>query len=983
MKRKTNYKKILCGLVFFIISSALASASTTVIVVKFKPQTIHIPVGQKEATLADIDENRMQIKKYFEVLSNDIEFEKLIPKAKPADTLFVNKKGEIKKLNDWSQVFRVTIPNSAKNIMDVIDDLVKFQDVEYAEPPVQIKFELTPNDLHKEGNQWSLTKINAEDAWDITTGSSSITIAVIEEGVASHTDIDDKLTGGDGGSSGYHGLMVAGVAGCETNNNTELASLGYNTMIIPKNYASGGIATDIRDAADPSEDDADIINCSFKTVLYDGDEYSSYNYSSVEYAVEDAIAWDKIVVASAGNPPNTGGGDQDEVPFTQWPAAYPGVIGVSATNSSDTLSGGYNYGNHVDLSAPGINIRVLDSNDGYSTQSGTSLSAPLVCALAALILSNDNSLTPTQVQETMELSAVDLGTTGRDDYYGYGRIDAYEAVRNLYVPDEYTTIESALNNASSGQTILVSSGSHSVNNNATVSSGVTLKLNPGVTVSIASGKKITVNGILSAQGSYNNEITFQAQSGTWYGIEVNSTGHFNPYYCNFEDAQYPIRYYSSDGSIERCDFTNYTRAVKYDNYSSCDFIRYSTFIEYNTTGIEYTQYSGGNVRSYNQIQTNYYGVKIDNTSSPHLGCYAGQGYNSIYNLMWDVYSTNASSIMAQYNYWGGGDPSIYGNVTWEPALDEDPTLSKRTGRMAEEPIVNAVISYADTVGFKEFDRAHLLYLEGKTEEALALFRELVDRYPDYNVGRQSLAFEYRILRKENRKSESETRMLTVSSIYEGKEISGLANSIRVDQLLKNGDFRQAVSIAEDVVAKFPDTNLEKYSLYDLGTIHWYYLGDQKTGESYYRKLIANYPKDDLSISALATLGEWVPPEKEEKLEKITEINTIPSEFSLDQNYPNPFNPETYIDYSVPKDSKVRIEVYNVLGEKVAVLVDETKVAGFHTAHWDGRYLSGKKATAGIYLCRMRARQKDGLSAGRQAGMRTGDFVKTQKMTLLP
>jgi len=460
MRTKTNYKKILYGLIFFIISSDLASSSPIVITVKFKPQTINIPVGQKDATLADIDESRMQIKKYFEKLSNDIEFEKLIPKAKPADTLYVNEKGEVKKLNDWSQVFIVKIPNSNKYIMDIINDLVKFEDVEYAEPPVQIKYELTPNDLHKEGNQWSLTKINAEDAWDITTGSSSITIAVIEQGVASHTDINNKLTGGDGGSSGYHGLMVAGVAGCETNNNIGLASLGYNTMIIPKNHTYDGIVTDIRDAADPSEDDADIINCSFKTVLYDGDEYSSYNYSSVEDAIEDAIAWDKIVVASAGNPPNTGEGDQDEVPYTVWPAAYTGVIGVSATNSSDTFPGGYNYGSHVDLSAPGIDILVLDSNNDYSTQSGTSLSAPLVCALAALILSNDNSLSPTQVQEAMQTSAVDLGTTGRDDYFGYGRIDAYEAVYNLFVPQVYSTIQSALNAAVSGQTVFVSSGTY-------------------------------------------------------------------------------------------------------------------------------------------------------------------------------------------------------------------------------------------------------------------------------------------------------------------------------------------------------------------------------------------------------------------------------------------------------------------------------------------------------------------------------------------
>ncbi|MBN1552220.1 S8 family serine peptidase, partial [bacterium] len=501
METKMNYQKVLYGLVFFIISSTFASDSSMVITVKFKPQTINIPVGQKVAALSDINDNRIQIKKYFEELSNDIVFEKLIPKAKPADTLYINEKGEVKRLNDWSQVFRITIPNSNRKMMDIIDDLIIFEDVEYAEPPVQIKFDYTPNDLHEEGNQWYLTKINAEDAWDITTGSSSIKIAVIEQGVASHTDVNDKLTGGDTGSSGYHGLMVAGVAGCETNNNTGLASLGYNVMIIPKNHGgtSTGIATDIVEAADPSEDDADIINCSFKTILYNGNEYSSYNYQVVEDAIEDAIEWGKIVVSSAGNPPS--GYDQDEVPYTQWPAAYVGVIGVSATNSSDAFPSGYNYGSLVDLSAPGIDIRVLDSSEGYSTQSGTSFSSPLVSALAALILSNNNSLTPTQVQETMELSAVDLGTTGRDDYFGYGRIDAYKAVQNLYVPEVYSTLSSAFSHATSGQIVRLNN-SISLTDDLIIPSGVTLEVASGCTLTMNSKKITATSGSFSvASGS--------------------------------------------------------------------------------------------------------------------------------------------------------------------------------------------------------------------------------------------------------------------------------------------------------------------------------------------------------------------------------------------------------------------------------------------------------------------------------------------------
>jgi len=95
--------------------------------------------------------------------------------------------------------------------------------------------------------------------------------------------------------------------------------------------------------------------------------------------------------------------------------------------------------------------------------------------------------------------------------------------------------------------------------------------------------------------------------------------------------------------------------------------------------------------------------------------------------------------------------------------------------------------------------------------------------------------------------------------------------------------------------------------------------------------------------------------------------SLPQEFQLAQNYPNPFNPETNISYALPQDGHVRLEVYNVLGQRIITLVDGQMPAGYQTVHWNGRNALGEKVSAGIYLCRMQA----------------GDFVKTQKMTLLP
>ena len=94
-------------------------------------------------------------------------------------------------------------------------------------------------------------------------------------------------------------------------------------------------------------------------------------------------------------------------------------------------------------------------------------------------------------------------------------------VRSVDVPQDYSSIADASDEAVIGQTIIVTSGTHTESNSSTINSGVTLQLNPGVTLRMANGKKLTINGTLSAQGTYNNRITFQSSSGTWYGIELN------------------------------------------------------------------------------------------------------------------------------------------------------------------------------------------------------------------------------------------------------------------------------------------------------------------------------------------------------------------------------------------------------------------------------------------------------------------------------
>ncbi|MFC1683669.1 FlgD immunoglobulin-like domain containing protein [Candidatus Zixiibacteriota bacterium] len=93
---------------------------------------------------------------------------------------------------------------------------------------------------------------------------------------------------------------------------------------------------------------------------------------------------------------------------------------------------------------------------------------------------------------------------------------------------------------------------------------------------------------------------------------------------------------------------------------------------------------------------------------------------------------------------------------------------------------------------------------------------------------------------------------------------------------------------------------------------------------------------------------------------------VPKRFALYQNYPDPFNAGTEILYALPRACHAHLEIYNVLGQRVRVLTDEFRTAGYHTVHWDGRDENGRPAASGIYLYRLQA----------------GEYANTRKMVLL-
>jgi thermitase len=312
----------------------------------------------------------------------------------------------------FAKITTIKVPTN--QIEKVIDVLEEDPNVEYAEPDYYAKPSFVPNDP-KYKNQWWLHKIKAEKAWDITKGSPSVNVAILDNGVdVTHPDLSSKIVKRKNNQNDEigHGTHVAGIAAAATNNGMGVASIGNKVNLYVADVGTN-IGVNLSKATDAlywaADNGADVVNMSYTSF-----EKTQTEEKAINYAYNKGL----VLVSCAGN-----FGRKTKM----YPAAFNNVIAVAATDSKDYKTDFSHYGTWVDIAAPGLEILSTDKGGGYITHFGTSMASPIVAGVAALIKSAYPNYSNSQIRDRLCLTADDIGKEGK--FWICGRVNAYKAVQ--------------------------------------------------------------------------------------------------------------------------------------------------------------------------------------------------------------------------------------------------------------------------------------------------------------------------------------------------------------------------------------------------------------------------------------------------------------------------------------------------------------------------------------------------------------------------
>jgi len=864
---------------------------------------------------------------------------------------------------ELESVYFIRINGKKIDIPSLIQNLKADENVIYAEPLYIHKLDVIPNDSFYSSQSTFFQKLQAPAAWDVVKGeNSNAVIAVVDGGTDyDHTDLagnfwvnTDEVAGNgvDDDGNGFiddingwnfttnsynttglssqsinanHGTHTAGSISAVTNNSSGVAGASWNAALMPVCAASPTTDNAILYGFDgilyAANNGADIISCS-----WGGSNSSYYEQDVVNYVTSLGA----VVVAAAGN-------DYSSAPH--YPSAYDNVFSVAAVNNSDVKASFSNYGTTVDVAAPGVNIYSTYNNNSYNYSSGTSMSCPLAAGIVGLVKTQHPNWSGYRAAEQVRVTAdnIDNVNPSYAGMLGMGRINAYRALTetppSLHIVDVDLTDTNGDGVIDPGETIQLHL---TIKNYLFATTNVDLTLSESDSYVTLTTNTTQVASIDSMQEVIVSDFSFDVNSSAPSGHPMDFTLEFSAgTYVDKDKFRLIVLPTFGTASINNISVsvTNIGRIGFADPNNSAN-------------GIGFLYQNSGNLL--------FEGSIITGTSQTQLS-----------NAARSTVSGSTVNYNSDFSVAAGGDLQINtpGSLTDQESIgifEDVNNTNPMNIRITQETYASTDPAYSDLILFK-------YTVENLNTTAINNFH--FGLFFDWDIDGNNYV------------TNSTTFDATRNLAYTWDTGSGPATYVGASLVTAGGfNFR---AIANDgsnggwsIYDGFSDA--EKWESISGGTTL------TSAGPQDVSQVIASGPHSidgnssveicfallagpDLSSiqstadSAVAMWNNLFVNGINDNKDRI-----LPATFSLEQNTPNPFNPNTKINFTLPEQTNIKIEVFDILGKRIRTLTNQSWDAGNHQIEWDGTNAAGELVAGNVYLYRLS----------------TKDFVQTRKMILL-